>query len=83
MPKDRLHRLLLINALSGCAAAVLISLAALIFNIAGLRGLILHDSDGWLAFMLLAFGFAITASSVMMGAAVMSDASYRGSRRRD
>jgi hypothetical protein len=82
MPKDPLHRLLLINALSGCAVAVLLGLAMLAFDTAGLRHLIFQDSAGLLAFGLLVFGFAITASSVMMGTAVMSDASYRQTLRR-
>ncbi len=78
LPNDPLHRLLAINAMSGLVIGLLVSIGAVVFNTGHLRDLLLKDSGGLIAFALLAFGFMVMIASVMMGAALMSDESYRG-----
>jgi hypothetical protein len=71
MPRDPLHRLLVINLLSG-AAIGLVFVAGLLWTDAyGLRGLIMRDSEGIVALIVLCAGCIITASSVVAGSAIM------------
>lgn len=55
----------------GLLAALLFCGALLLFDLFGLRGLLLGDSEGWLAALLLLFGLAVTFGSVAMGIGVM------------
>jgi hypothetical protein len=71
LPKDRMLRLLAINALTGAALGVGVVAAILAFDIAQLRRLIATDPAGIVALAMLTVGFVVTCASVMMGSAVM------------
>jgi hypothetical protein len=71
LPKDRLLRLLSINALLGALLGFGFVAGLIILDTAGLRRMILADRDGIYAVALLAGGFIVTCSSVLMGSAVM------------
>ncbi len=77
MPRDPLHRLLVINLLSG-AAIGLVFVAGLLWTDAyGLRSLIMRDQDGLVALFALCAGCIITASSVVAGSAIMMNSKSR------
>jgi hypothetical protein len=71
MPRDPLHRLLFINGIVGAGLALVFVAALLLFNVAGLADLLLKDGQPALVVGIMAFGFVITFSSLMMGSAVM------------
>jgi hypothetical protein len=71
MPRDPLHRLLLINGACGAFLAVAFVSALFLFNVAGLADLLGKDGEPALVAGIMAFGFIITFSSLMMGSAVM------------
>jgi hypothetical protein len=71
MPRDPLHRLLLINGACGAALALAFVAALFLFNVAGLADLLGKDGEPALVAAIMAFGFVITFSSLMMGSAVM------------
>lgn len=75
MPRDPLHRLILINVLSGAAIGVIFVLGLLWADAYGLRGLMLRDSDGFLALLLLCGGCIVTGASVVTGTAIMMNRS--------
>lgn len=77
MPRDPLHRLLVINLLSG-AAIGLVFVAGLLWTDAyGLRGLIMQDREGIVALVALCVGCVITASSMVAGSAIMMNRKSR------
>ncbi len=71
MPRDPLHRLLLVNGLAGAVLAVVFVAALFQLNVAGLGDLLRRDGQPLLVFGVMAFGFVITFSSLMMGSAIM------------
>jgi hypothetical protein len=71
MPRDPLHRLLFINGLCGALLALAFVAALFLFNIAGLADLLGSEGQPALVVGLMAFGFVITFSSLMMGSAIM------------
>jgi hypothetical protein len=71
MPRDPLHRLLFINGLCGAFLALAFVAALFLFNIAGLADLLGNEGQPALVVGLMAFGFIITFSSLMMGSAIM------------
>ncbi len=71
MTRDPLNRLLLINLLSGALIGLIFVGGLLAVDAYGLRGLMMRDADGLLAFVLLCGGFIVTAASVVAGSAVM------------
>jgi hypothetical protein len=71
MPRDPLHRLLFINGLCGAFLALAFVAALFIFNVAGLADLLGSEGQPALVVGLMAFGFIITFSSLMMGSAIM------------
>jgi 2-methylaconitate cis-trans-isomerase PrpF len=81
MIRDRLHRVLAVNAGLGVVTALVIVGAILALDTGGLRTLMLGDPGGAVALALLAGGFIITCASVMMGSAIMIQA--RASTPRD
>jgi heme/copper-type cytochrome/quinol oxidase subunit 2 len=77
MPRDPLHRLLVINLLSG-AAIGLVFVAGLLWTDAyGLRNLIVRDSEGIVALIALCAGCMVIASSVVAGSALMMNRKSR------
>lgn len=77
MPRDPLHRLLVINILSG-AGIGLVFVAGLLWTDAyGLRGLIMRDRDGIVALLALCAACMITSSSVVAGSAIMMNRKSR------
>ncbi len=72
MPADKLHRTLLINALSGALLGLIVVSLLLLFDIAGLRRLAIQDDAGLVPVLLLCGGFVITCSSLLMGTAIMT-----------
>jgi hypothetical protein len=71
MPRDPLHRLLFINGMCGAALALAFVAALFLFNVAGLADLLGSEGQPALVVGLMAFGFVITFSSLMMGTAIM------------
>ena len=71
MPRDPLHRLLVVNLLSGAAIGVLFVIGLLWMDAYGLRALISRDPEGLVALIALLSGSIITASSVVAGSAIM------------
>ncbi|MCX7324412.1 MAG: hypothetical protein NTZ14_08260, partial [Hyphomicrobiales bacterium] len=71
MPRDPLHRLLIVNLLSGAAIGVLFVIGLLSTDAYGLRTLISRDPDGLVALIALLSGCIITASSAVAGSAIM------------
>jgi hypothetical protein len=71
MPRDPLHRLLFINGMCGALLALAFVAALFLFNIAGLADLLGNEGQPALVVGLMAFGFVITFSSLMMGSAIM------------
>ncbi len=72
LPRDPLHRLLLVNLAAGMAAALLLLGGLLLLNPANLRDLVLSDRSPETALALLLFGFVITFGSAAMGTAIMT-----------
>ena len=66
-----LVRLLAVNLLGGAAAAALMLAGLLALNPQGLRDLILADSGGGVALVMLGCGLLITFGSAAMGTAIM------------
>jgi hypothetical protein len=71
MMKDRLHRLLAVNAMAGAVLGLIIVVTLLVLDTAGLRRLISGDPAGYVALAMLCAGFIVTGASVLMGSAVM------------
>jgi hypothetical protein len=80
MPSDKVHRILLINALSGAVLGLLVTALIIALDVGGLRGLVLRDQGGLVPVLLLAGGFIVTCSSLLMGSAIMT---MRGDDRDD
>jgi hypothetical protein len=72
LARQPLIRLLAINCAAGAAAAVLLLGGLMALNPGNLRGLILTDRAGAVAFALLLFGLVATFGSVAMGSAIMA-----------
>jgi hypothetical protein len=72
MHRHPLFRLLAANLVIGLALGLAVVAGLLAADAHHLRTLLLKDASGWIVLMLLAFGFALTFGSVLMGAAVMS-----------
>jgi len=68
----RVHKLLITSCLKGIAIGWSLLALIFIFDIGGLRTLILGTSDAVLAIFLLAVGFAITFGNAAMGHAMMT-----------
>jgi hypothetical protein len=87
IPRDPLHRLLLVNLGGGLAAAAMLFGGLLLVNPAHLRDLILSDRSPEIALILMLFGFLITFGSAAMGTAIMTIGRRRappsGGRRAD
>lgn len=77
LPRDRLHRTLVINWLAGMGIGVLFALALFVLNTAQLGHLILGDDEGHVALFLLIGGFAFMCGGVLAATAIMSEASYK------
>ncbi len=77
MPRDPLHRLLIVNLLSGAAIGVLFVIGLLWTDAYGLHTLISRDPDGLVALFALLSGCVITASSVVAGSAIMMNRKSR------
>lgn len=75
MPRDPLLRLILVNTLSGAVIGVIFVAGLLWADAYGLRGLLLRDSDGLLALILLCGGCIVTGASVVTGTAIMMNRS--------
>lgn len=71
MPRDPLHRLLVVNLISGAAIGLVFVAGLLWADAFGLRALILRDSGGMVALLALCAVCIITASSVVAGSAIM------------
>jgi hypothetical protein len=71
MIKDRLHNLLAVNAVAGAILGLIVVVALLILDTAGLRRLISGDPAGYVALGMLCVGFIVTGASVLMASAVM------------
>jgi hypothetical protein len=67
-----LIRYLLPHLLAGCIGGLVAAAGLVVCNVGGLRELILHSEDGWLAYALLSFGFVVTFGSAAIGHAVIS-----------
>ena len=67
-----LIRHVLPHMLAGCAAGVTAALGLVATNLGSLRDLMLSTQGGWLAFLLLIFGFAVTFGSIAVGGAIMA-----------
>lgn len=67
-----LIRLLALNFAIGVAVAGVMLGGLLALNPGNLRGLLLADSSGAAAFVLLAFGLVVTFASAVMGSAIMA-----------
>jgi hypothetical protein len=67
-----LLRYVLPHLLAGCIAGVVAAAGIVASNIGSLRDLMLHTQGGWLAYLLLTFGFVVTFGSVAIGRAVMN-----------
>lgn len=70
-------RFLLHHVVGGVIGAVAFMALILIFDLAGLRGLIWGSPHGWVAAALLLFGLIITFGSVAMAIAVMLEGEDR------
>jgi hypothetical protein len=57
---------------AGTVAGVIAAGALVASDVGGLRGLILHDRQGWIALFLMVFGFVVTFGSLAIGGAVMA-----------
>jgi len=57
---------------AGSVAGLVAVAAILAADIGGIRGLMLRDSQGWIALLLMAFGFVVTFGSLAIGGAIMS-----------
>ena len=57
--------------LAGCIAGVIGATALVATNVGSLRDLMWRTEGGWLAFLLLVFGFVVTFGSIAIGAAIM------------
>ena len=66
-----LIRYVLPHWLAGCAAGVIAATALVATNLGSLRDLMWNAQGGWLAFVLLAFGFVVTFGSIAIGVAIM------------
>lgn len=77
MPRDPLHRLLVVNLLSGAAIGVIFVIGLLWSDVYGLRTLISRDPEGLVALCALLAGCIITASSVVAGSAIMMNRKSR------
>jgi hypothetical protein len=71
MPRDPLHRLLFINGMCGAVLALAFVAGLFLFNVAGLADLLGGEGEPALVVGIMAFGFVITFSSLMMGSAIM------------
>jgi hypothetical protein len=72
MRRHPLFRLLAINLVIGLVLGLSVVAGLIAADAHHLRTLLMKDSSGWIFLALLAFGFALTFGSVIMGAAVMS-----------
>jgi len=66
-----LVRFLVTHAVIGVSLAVVLVVAMVAFDVAGLGALMTSSEDGLLALTLLTFGLGVTFGSVQMGFAVM------------
>ena len=71
MPRDPLHRLIFVNALSGATIGLIFVAGLLWADAYSLRNLLLRDNDGLLALILLCGGCVITGAGVVAGTAIM------------
>jgi hypothetical protein len=71
LSRDPLHRLLVVNLLSGALIGVLFVAGLLWTDAYGLRSLMLRDSEGIVALLALTVGSVITSASVVAGSAIM------------
>jgi heme/copper-type cytochrome/quinol oxidase subunit 4 len=71
LSRDPLHRLLVVNLLSGALIGVLFVTGLLWTDAYGLRTLMMRDSDGMIALLALCAGCIITSASVVAGSAIM------------
>ena len=70
-PLPRVVRHCLPAVVAGSLSGVIAAAGLVVTNVGGLRELILHDSQGWIALFLLISGLVVTFGSVALGAAVM------------
>jgi hypothetical protein len=71
MSLDPLHRLLAINAILGAILGLAAVSVVFALDIGHLRALVFRDEISFAALALLAGGFVVTFSSVLMGTAIM------------
>ena len=71
LSRDPLHRLLVVNLLSGALIGVLFVTGLLWTDAYDLRTLMMRDSDGMIALLALCAGCIITSASVVAGSAIM------------
>jgi hypothetical protein len=64
-------RYVLPHLAAGCLAGLTAASGIVATNVGSLRDLMLHTQGGWLAAVLLAFGFASTFGCAAVGRAVM------------
>lgn len=64
-------RYVLPHLLAGCLAGLTAAAAIVATNLGSLRDLMMQSEDGWLAGLLLAFGFVVTFGSAAIGRAIM------------
>jgi hypothetical protein len=65
-----LVRYLLPHLAAGCAAGLIAAGTVVATDLGSLLVLMQHSRDGWLAGLLLAFGFVVTFGSAAVGAAI-------------
>ncbi|MDR3537715.1 MAG: hypothetical protein P4L71_14550 [Acetobacteraceae bacterium] len=65
-------RYVLPHLAAGCTAGVVAAGALVMSNVGSLRDLVLHTQGGWLAAVLLTFGFVVTFGSAAIGHAIMT-----------
>ncbi len=73
MPRDPLHRLLVVNLISGASIGVIFVSGLLWVDAFGLRAMLTHDVEGLVALAILCGGFVLLIASVVAGTAVMMD----------
>jgi hypothetical protein len=77
LPRDPLHRLLVVNLLSGALIGLMFVVGLLWLDAYGLRTLMLRDSEGLVALLALCGGSVITSASVVAGSAIMMNRKSR------
>ena len=71
-PLPRVVRYCLPSVAAGSLAGLIAVAAILAADNGGIRHLMLRDEQGWIALLLMAFGFVVTFGSLALGGAIMA-----------